>query len=72
MKAFSASERYKEEKRDKDIGDIQKLLEMYPGALQFPGSPQAEENKAFVRKLVPVLVEHSEWSSEEWLCRLGL
>ncbi|KAM5350122.1 hypothetical protein ACJ41O_006627 [Fusarium nematophilum] len=68
----SATERYKEEKRDRDIADVQKLLEMLPGPLLFAGSDKAEWNRAFVKGLVPFLVEHSGWSKEKWLAMMGL
>lgn len=72
MKALAVSERWLEEKRLQDLDDIKALLKKFPGPLQFPGSVQAEANKVFVKELVPVLSNHSKWSEEEWLDRLGL
>lgn len=72
MKALSASERFKPEKRAKDIDDLQVLLRKSPGPLVFPGSAVAEENKAMVKDLVPFLSKNGRWSEQEWLDRLGL
>uniref|UniRef100_A0A8H7K3K3 Endonuclease/exonuclease/phosphatase domain-containing protein n=1 Tax=Bionectria ochroleuca TaxID=29856 RepID=A0A8H7K3K3_BIOOC len=71
MKAFSASERYIDAKRDRDIEDVIKILEMSPGPLLFSESIDAKEKLAFVRSLLPHLVGNGIWSEEEWVMRLG-
>jgi hypothetical protein len=72
MKALSASKRDNPVKRLRDVADIQHLIRMNPGPILFLGSAVALDNKTFVKSFIPVLVENSDWSEEEWLYRLGL
>lgn len=72
MKAVAISERFLDEKRLQDLEDIKVLLGMFPGPLLFPGSAQAEANKAFVKQFVPLLSEFGDWPKKKWLHELGL
>ena len=72
MKAISASERYNDAKKQQDVMDIMKNLEMYPGPMRFSGSAKATHDMALMKCLVSVLANNSTWSEDEWVTRLGV
>jgi hypothetical protein len=72
MKAFGASKRLDIGKCRNDINDIKLLLATRSGPLLFPGSAEAEANKAFVKGFLPLLSKFGQWTEEEWIRRLGL
>ncbi|KAL7781344.1 hypothetical protein V8C43DRAFT_311141 [Trichoderma afarasin] len=65
MEAISASERKDEAKRRQDVMDIMKILEMHAGSLQL-------SSLAFMKNQMPMLVQNSTWSEEEWARYLGI
>ncbi|KKP07870.1 hypothetical protein THAR02_00078 [Trichoderma harzianum] len=65
MKAISASEWEDDAKRRQDVMDIMKILEMHTGSLQL-------SSLAFMKNQMPMLVQNSTWSEEEWARYLGI